>query len=490
MINQKIGLMQKRRLFSLTSVIVRLSIAWLIFLALSFVTAKERPPNIVLILADDLGYGDLGCFGQKVLKTPRLDTMAKEGIKLTQFYAGCTVCAPSRSVLLTGKHMGRTVVRGNSTKPIVIKPGQHTLASVLKKANYATACVGKWGVGTPDNFTNPNDVGFDHFYGYINMWHAHNFYPEFLIRNGKVVKLQNEVAPKWKRWQDPKLPQAGRGVAVKKVQYAPDLFTKDALRFIKENKEKPFFLYFAMNVPHTNNEAGNQGMEVPDIGEFAKEEWPEPEKGFAAMIQNIDRDVGQILNLITELDLAKDTLVLFTSDNGPHQEGGHQADFFNSNGQYRGIKRDLTEGGIRVPTIAWWPGTIKAGTTNDHQWYFGDFMATFAELAKIKAPEDIDSDSFLSTLEGNPSEKQWVRKSQLYWEFLERGSAQAVRFGKWKAIRKPMFTGPIQLYDLSSDPEEKKDYAKRRPDLVRHAQNLLDQSHEPDPNWKTPGRSK
>ena len=482
--------MQKRTHFSPTSIILRLGIAWSIFLAFSFVTAKERPPNIILILADDLGYGDLSCFGQKTLKTPRLDKMASEGMKLTQFYAGCTVCAPSRSVLLTGRHMGRTAVRGNSTQPIVIKSGQHTLASVLKKAGYATACVGKWGVGTPDNFTNPNDVGFDHFFGYVNMWHAHNFYPEFLIRNGKVEKLQNEVAPKWKRWQDPKLPQAGRGVAVKKVQYAPDLFAKDALRFIREKQEQPFFLYFAMNVPHANNEAGNQGMEVPDIGEFAKEEWPEPEKGFAAMIKNIDRDVGQILDLITELDLAKDTLVLFTSDNGPHQEGGHKADFFNSNGQYRGIKRDLTEGGIRVPAIAWWPGTIKAGTTNDHQWYFGDFMATFAELAKTKAPEDIDSDSFLSTLQGNPPEKQWSRKSQLYWEFLERGSAQAVRFGKWKAIRKPMFTGPIQLYDLSSDPEEKKDQAKSQTDLVRHASNLLDQSHDPDPNWKTPGRLK
>jgi len=490
MIDQKINPMQKRTCFSPTSVILRLGIAWSIFLAFSFVTAKERPPNIILILADDLGYGDLSCFGQKTLKTPRLDKMASEGMRLTQFYAGCTVCAPSRSVLLTGRHMGRTAVRGNSTHPIVIKPGQHTLASVLKKAGYATACVGKWGVGTPDNFTNPNDVGFDHFFGYVNMWHAHNFYPEFLIRNGKVEKLQNEVAPKWKRWQDPKLPQAGRGVAVKKVQYAPDLFAKDALRFIREKQEQPFFLYFAMNVPHANNEAGNQGMEVPDIGEFAKEEWPEPEKGFAAMIKNIDRDVGQILDLITELNLAKDTLVLFTSDNGPHQEGGHKADFFNSNGQYRGIKRDLTEGGIRVPAIAWWPGTIKTGTANDHQWYFGDFMATFAELAKTKTPEDIDSDSFLSTLKGNPPEKQWARKSQLYWEFLERGSAQAVRFGKWKAIRKPMFTGPIQLYDLSFDHEEKKDHAKRRPDLVKHAKNLLDQSHEPNPNWKTPPQSK
>ncbi|MDH3644779.1 MAG: sulfatase-like hydrolase/transferase, partial [Gammaproteobacteria bacterium] len=186
----------------------------------AMVQADLKQPNIILILADDLGYGDLGCFGQKVLKTPRLDEMAAQGMRLTQFYAGCTVCAPSRSVLLTGRHMGRTVVRGNSTSPIVIQPGQPTLASMLKKTGYATACIGKWGVGTPDNFTNPNDVGFDHFYGYVNMWHAHNFYPEFLVRNGNVVKLKNVVADKWKRYQDPKQVMSGRGVAVKKVEYA------------------------------------------------------------------------------------------------------------------------------------------------------------------------------------------------------------------------------------------------------------------------------
>ena len=478
--------MKKTKFFFSISAIFGLVLSLFLFAGLA--GAKERSPNVILILADDLGYGDLGCFGQNTLKTPRLDKMATEGMKFTQFYAGCTVCAPSRSVLLTGKHMGRTVVRGNSAQPIVIQPDQHTLASVLKKAGYATACVGKWGVGTPDNFTNPNDVGFDHFFGYVNMWHAHNFYPEFLIRNGKVQKLRNEVAPKWKRCQDPKLPQAGRGVAVKKVDYAPDLFAEDALRFIREKHEQPFFLYFAMNVPHANNEAGNRGMEVPDLGEFAKKDWPEPEKGFAAMIKNIDRDVGKVLDLVTELDMAKDTLVIFTSDNGPHQEGGHKADFFDSNGRYVGIKRDLAEGGIRVPTIAWWPGSVKAGTADDHPWYFGDCMATFAELAATKAPDDIDSDSFLPTLQGNPPENQWSRKSRLYWEFLERGSAQAVRFGKWKAIRQPMFTGPIRLYDLSFDHEEKKDHAKRRPDLVEHAAHLLDQCHEPDPNWKTPGR--
>ena len=443
----------------------------------------ERP-NIVLILADDLGYGDLSCFGQQTLKTPRLDAMAKEGLRFTQFYAGSTVCAPSRSVLLTGKHTGHTVVRGNSTSPIVIEPGTPTLASVLKKAGYQTACIGKWGVGTPDNLTNPNDVGFDHFFGYINMWHAHNFYPEFLIRNGKVEQLDNAVAEKWKEYQDPSLPNAGRGVAVKKVQYAPDLFIEDALSFIRKNQKQPFFLYFAMNVPHANNEAGKEGMEVPDLGEFAEKDWPAPEKGFAAMIRNIDRDTGRILDLLKELGIETKTLVIFTSDNGPHAEGGHDADFFDSNGKLRGKKRDLTEGGIRVPTIAWWPDTVPANSEDDAHWYFGDMLATFAELADAETPAGLDSDSFAGPLSGQPREKRWSRKHEMYWEFYERGSAQAVRFGKWKAIRKPMFSGEIELYDMSNDASEKSDYSKRRPDLTRHAANLFDKHHTPDDNWQ------
>ena len=421
---------------------IRSQLILLLLITISAIEAKT--PNLVLILADDLGYGDLSCFGQKTLKTPQLDKMASEGIKFSQFYAGSTVCAPSRSVLMTGKHMGRTTVRGNSTKPIILKPGQETIATLLKGAGYRTACIGKWGLGTPNNFTNPNDVGFDHFYGYVNMWHAHNFYPEFLIRNGKVEALENKIAPKWEKWQDPKLPQGGRGVAIKKAQYAPDLLVEDALRFIHDSHvaEKPFFLFFSMNVPHANNEAGNQGMEVPELYEFEDKDWPEPEKGFAAMLRNIDRDTGLILDLLQRLGIAEETLVIFTSDNGPHQEGGHRADFFNSNGPYRGIKRDLYEGGIRVPTIAWWPDTIKPGTTNKNQWYFGDLMATAAELAETTVPKDLDSDSFLQTLKGNPPEKEWTRESLLYWEFYERGSAQAVRFGKWKAIRSPMFTDP------------------------------------------------
>ena len=461
-------------------------LASLFFAVLTLPTWAGKQPNIILILADDLGYGDLSCFGQKKLKTPRLDTMASEGMRFTQFYAGCTVCAPSRSVLMTGRHMGRTVVRGNSAQPIIVRPGQTTLGSVLKGTGYKTACIGKWGVGTPDNFTNPNDVGFNHFFGYINMWHAHNFYPEFLIRNGKVVKLKNEVAQKWKSFQDPANPMSGRGVAVKRLEYASDLFIEDSLVFIRQNHEHPFFLYFAMNVPHANNEAGNKGMEVPDLGEFAKKNWPEPEKGFGAMIRNIDRDTGRILDLLKELKIAENTLVLFTSDNGPHQEGGHKADYFDSNGPYRGIKRDLTEGGIRVPTIAWWPGTIQAGGTDGAPWYFGDLMATASELAGAKAPAGIDSESFVDVLHG----KKKVRKSPLYWEFYERGSAQAVRFGKWKAIRQPMFTGEVQLYDLSNDPAEARDQAKKKPQLVKQAVSLMEKMHEPDPNWKVRGRRK
>lgn len=450
----------------------------------------SRPPGLILILADDLGYGDLGCYGQEVLKTPRLDRMAAEGMRFTQFYAGSTVCAPSRSVLLTGRHGGRTVVRGNSTAPIVIPEDETTVASMLRDAGYRTACIGKWGVGTPDRHSHPNEVGFEHFFGYVDMWHAHNFYPEFLIRNGEVVRLENEVAEKWKSEQDPNSPRGGRGVAVKRRQYAPDLIIEDSLRFIREHREEPFFLFLSLNVPHANNEAGSQGMEVPDLGEFADRDWPEPEKGFAAMIRNIDRDTGRILDLLVELGIEKQTLVLFASDNGPHQEGGHRADFFESSGPFRGIKRDLYEGGIRVPALAWWPGTIQPGSTNDHAWYLGDLMATAAELAGIEAPGERDSDSLVPTLRGKPPAKPWARRSQLYWEFYERGSAQAVRFGKWKAIRRPMFTGPIELYDLSWDLDEDHDYAKRRPRLVEHAKRLLEKAHRPDPNWKVAAPSK
>ncbi len=446
----------------------------------------DRPPNIVLILADDLGYGDVGCFGQQVLSTPRIDELASQGMRWTQFYAGCTVCAPSRSVLLTGQHTGHTPVRGNSTAPIVIRPGQPTVASLLRSAGYATACIGKWGVGTPDDLTNPNDVGFDHFFGYVNMWHAHNFYPEFLIRNGRVIRLPNKVADQWREFQSPSHPQGGKGVAERRIAYAPDLFIEEALSFIRTHSHRPFFLYLAMNVPHANNEAGKRGMEVPDWGEFATRDWPDPEKGFAAMVRNIDRDCGRIIDLLRELEIDQHTLVFFTSDNGPHQEGGHIATFFDSNGPFTGYKRDLTEGGIRVPSIAWWPGTVPPGAEATGIWYFGDFLRTFAELAGIQIPPGtaLDSESFADVLRGRQLDRS--RTAPLYWEFLERGSAQAVRFGPWKAIRRPMFDGPVRLFNLVEDPSERTDLAGRFPEVVRRAAALMDAAHRDDPNWRIP----
>jgi arylsulfatase A-like enzyme len=446
--------------------------------------AEGRKPNLIVILADDLGYGDLGCFGQKKLKTPRLDAMAKEGMRFTQFYAGSAVCAPSRAAMLIGKHTGRSPIRGNSSAALYLNAGQPTVASLLKAAGYKTACIGKWGVGTPDNLTNPNDLGFDHFFGYVNMWHAHNPYPEFLIRNGKVESLRNEVGAAWKKWQDPKLLQGGKGVAVKRVDYAPDLLVDDALRFIREQRKEPFFLLLSLVTPHANNEAGAEGMEVPDLGEFANADWLAPEKAFAAMLRNLDRDTGRILDLLKELKIDRDTLVLFTSDNGPHQEGGHDADFFDSNGPLRGIKRDGLEGGIRVPMIAWRPGFVVSGGENRQQWWIGDLMATAAELSGVMPPTGLDSDSLVAALKGESGDDLWRRRSPLYWECYERGGWQVVRFGKWKAIRRPIFTGEIELYDMSNDIGEKTNYAKRRPDLTNHARNLLNKHHQPDPNWK------
>ena len=445
---------------------------------------KPAKPNIIVILAEDLGYGDLGCFGQKTLKTPRLDAMTKEGMRLSQFYAGNSLSAPSRCTLLTGKHTGRAVVRGDTALPSMIPPDQAAVASLLKGAGYATACIGKWGVGTPDKLTNPNDVGFEHFFGCVNAWHARNPYPEFLIRNGKVVPLKNEVGAEWKKWQDPKLPQGGQAVAVKKAEYAPDLLVDDAIRFIRENEKKSFFLLLALNAPQAKGE--NEGIDVPELGEFAANDWPRPEKAFAAMVRNIDRDTGRILDLLKELKLDQNTLVIFTSANGPNPESGHRPEFFQSTGKYRGVKGDPHEGGIRVPTIAWWPGTVSPGSEDTLQWYAGDLMATAAELSGATLPAGCDSDSLLPALRGQSGDDKWRRKSPLYWESYQGGTWQVVRFGKWKAIRSPIFSGEILLFDMSNDHAEKHNYAIRRPDLARHANYLLIKNHQPDPNWKKP----
>ncbi len=433
---------------------------------------SAAPPNIVLILADDLGYGDLSCFGQSRLNTPNLDRMASEGMRFTQHYSGSTVCAPSRCALLTGLHTGHCRIRGNAMGSI-LTDADVTMAQLLNSAGYATGCVGKWGVGAPPPLNDPQLRGFDHFFGYISMWHAHNFYPKFIIRNGERVPLRNEV-PEHEKWTD------GRGVATKRVDYVPDLVAQEALRFIEENQARPFFLYLAMNVPHANNEAGKKGMEVPDWGEFADEAWPEPEKGFAAMIRNIDSDVGRVLEKLKSLGLDDNTLVIFTSDNGPHQEGGHLADHFDSNGPLRGIKRDVYDGGIRVPMIARWPGMVAAGTTSDHISAFWDMLPTFCELAGTEVPARTDGISIVPTLRGQPEQQK--KHAYLYWEFHEKGGRTAVRLGDYKGVRMNVLknpNAPIELYRVTEDLEEQRDIATDHSEIVAKIERIMKEAHTP-----------
>ena len=416
-------------------------------------STKGSVPNIVLILADDLGYGDLSCFGQSTLKTPNLDRMAAEGMRFTQHYAGSTVCAPSRCSLLTGLHTGHSRIRGNAMGSI-LTDADVTVAQLLKKAGYATGCVGKWGVGAPPPLNDPKLRGFDYFYGYISMWHG----PPTSTRSSSSAMAnrspcETEV-PENEKWTD------GRGVATKRVDYVPHLVTGEALRFIEQNKDRPFFLYFAMNVPHANNEAGKKGMEVPDWGKFASKNWPDPEKGFASMIRNIDGDVGRVLEKLKSLGLEDNTLVIFTSDNGPHQEGGHMADHFDSNGPLRGIKRDVYDGGVRVPMIARWPGNVPAGKTSEHISAFWDMLPTFCELAGVESPKNTDGISIVPTLFGH--EDQQKKHEYLYWEFYEKGGRIAVRLGQYKGVRMNVTknpNAPIELYKVTDDLEEQQDIA-------------------------------
>jgi arylsulfatase A-like enzyme len=458
----------------------------LLGLAASPTSAQQpaRPPNIVLILADDLGYGDLGCYGQRRIKTPHLDQMARDGMRLTDFYAGCTVCAPSRCVLMTGYHMGRCWVRGNAGQQNreiqCLRDRDVTLAEVLKQAGYKTALCGKWGLGEEGTAGVPTKQGFDYFYGYLNQHHAHNYYPAYLFRGEERVPLKNVV---------PGDGDFGVGVASKKVQYSADLVTAEALTWIEQNKERPFFLYYAVTLPHANNEAGKSGMEVPELDEYAATDWPPAQKAHAAMISRLDADVGRLLAKLKELGLDERTLVLFSSDNGPHAEGGNDPQFNDSNGPLTGIKRDLTEGGIRVPLIARWPGKIAPGTTSDQVGSFADLLPTLAELAggSTFVPQDIDGLSLAPKLLGQ-SAKQ-TQHDYLYWAFYERGGAQAVRKGNWKAIEQPLGS-PIRLYDLSSDIGEEDDVASSHADVVAELKAAMQRAYVPSENWKFPAATR
>ncbi len=457
------------------------SVCFLFPLLIAIGTLEARRPNVIYMLVDDLGYGDLACYGQKTLSTPNLDRMASEGMRFTRHYTGSTVCAPSRCGLMTGLHTGHCRVRGNG--PGVLLPSDVTVAAKMKEAGYKTGCFGKWGIGNPPPLDDPAIHGFDEFYGYVNMYHAHNFYPEFMVKNGEKVPTRNVSYPDWKKQEAENPAREGFGVAKVKKDYAPTLISNEMIRFIENTHEEPFFVYYALNIPHTNNEAGRDervgkdGMEVPSHGQFSDKDWPSPEKGFARMIEIIDGEVGKILLKLKQLGIDEDTILLFASDNGPHQEGGHKADFFDSNGPLRGIKRDLTEGGIRTPFIVRWPGTVKAGSESSHISGFQDLMPTLCDLVGVESP-GTDGISFLPTLRGKGMQK---KHSHLYWEFGERGPAQAVVQGKWKAIySKPRRAKEYQmeLYNIETDIAEETNLVDKHPEVWQSLRRLMDVSHE------------
>ncbi len=443
-----------------------------------FVRAQPpTAPNIIFIMADDLGYADLGCYGQKIIQTPRLDQMAAQGMRFTQFYAGCCVCAPSRSVLMTGQHTGHTWVRGNAGGDTLIQSLRDedvTVAEMLKESGYATGLIGKWGLGEVDQPGFPLRQGFDYFYGYLSQVHAHNYYPEFLYRNDQEVKLRNQV-----RLPEGKSAGFLGGSATKRVDYSHDLFAEEALEFVRRNAEQPFFLYLALTIPHANNEATRMvgdGAEVPTYGIYANQDWPNPDKGQAAMITRMDADVGRLFDLLRSLQIDENTIVFFTSDNGPHDESNHNLERFDPNGPLTGIKRSLTEGGVRVPFLVRWPGHIAPGETSDHVCYAADIMPTLQQLSQSKLSLPVDGISILPTLLGTGKQAE---HPYLYWEFYEQGSRQSVRFGDWVAIREPMLSGPVQLFNVVNDVSESMDMADSLPDLVEKAMAFMDEAHVP-----------
>jgi arylsulfatase A-like enzyme len=432
--------------------------------------AAERP-NIIFILADDLGYGDLGCYGQKIIQTPNLDQLAKNGLRFTSFYAGSPVCAPSRCTLLTGLHTGHAFVRNNKElQPegqVPLPPGTMTLGHLLKDAGYRTACIGKWGLGGPGSTGEPGKMGFDHFFGYLCQRIAHRYYPEYLWRNTEKVPL----------------PENNDG---KKGTYAHDLLTKEALDYIERAKpDQPFFLYLAYTIPHFDLDVPEDSMS-PYAGKWAEPNLPmgaylpqpRPRAAYAGMISRMDRDIGRLLALLKQRGLDDNTLVIFTSDNGPTLLKGLDVKFFNCAAGLRGLKEDVYEGGIRVPFIARWPGHIKPDTTTDLPAAFWDILPTLADLTGAKSPAQTDGLSILPTLLGRPAGQK--PHDFFYWEYSSKTGAQAVRLGDFKAVRldvKKNPNAPIALYDLKTDLAETTDIAPNHPDVIKHIAEIMKSQH-------------
>lgn len=420
---------------------------------------RAQAPNVILIMADDLGHGDLGSYGQERIQTPSLDRLAAEGRQFSQFYAGAPVCGPSRATLMTGLHTGHVSVRGNPRQAVgwdiangdpPLPDDTVTFAKLFKQADYDTAIIGKWGFGTPGMDGDPKAMGFDYFFGYDNHRDAHHYYPDHLWRDETKVPLDGET-------------------------YSHDLFTEDALKYVREHQDDPFMLFLSYTIPHSR-------IEVPDLGPYENEDWPDVEKRFAAMITRMDRDIGRLMDLLSELELDENTLVIFTSDNGAYFGSGHRVLFFDSNGELQGSKRAVYDGGIRVPLLARWPGKIEAGSKSDHIAAFWDFVPTCAELLNEDPPQDIDGISMLPALLGDSDRQE--EHDFLYWEFGEQGGKQAVRMGKWKGVRLNVSTEenpPLELYDLEADVSESNDIADDHPEIVEEIERIMAREHEPAP---------
>lgn len=437
--------------------------AFLAGVAATSLQAAPTRPNIVVILADDLGLGDLGCYGQKQIRTPNLDRMAANGMRFTEAYAGSTVCAPSRCCLMTGLHNGHGRVRDNIPYGVFLQPDDFTMGELMKQAGYRTCALGKWSLGEPGTWGHPNMQGFDEFFGYLDQDHAHNYYPEFLWHN------EREILQKGNR-------------ANKRSSYAAHTIFEHAKTFIDDNAQRPFFLYYAPTLPHWSDYPSESDLsqDIPTDEPYSSRDWPQVEKNYAAMVTLIDDQVGQLLDQLKRLGIDQQTLVLFTSDNGPSAERLHQPAYFNSADGRKGTKRALYEGGIRVPLLAQWKGTIAPGTVSEELCAFWDFMPTAAELAGLPIPTHTDGISLLPTFLG----KARKQHEYLYWDYghgRERFS-QALRKGKWKAVRNGS-ANPVELYDLSADRAETTDVASQHPQIVAEMTTLIDKAYVPSPNY-------
>jgi arylsulfatase A len=459
----------------------KISLLILIAIVALSVNAQKKT-NVIFILADDMGYGDLGSYGQTKIETPNIDKLASGGIRFTQFYAGTSVCAPSRASLMTGLHTGHTPIRGNyEIEPegqLPLPDSAFIMPEMFKAAGYKTGVFGKWGMGYPGSEGDPVKQGVDHFYGYNCQRQSHDFFPDHLWNNTQKVELNN--------------------THTNQVQYAPALIQEQAIHFMDENKSKPFFMYLAYTLPHAALQlpAGDKTFEYykkkfNEQPKAVKSTWvgdgyqPQayPHAAYAAMVTKLDNYVGEVVAKLKVLGLEKNTLIVFASDNGPHAEGGNEPAFFNSSGGFSGIKRKLTEGGIREPVIINWAGKVKAGQTSDYIGAFWDFLPTFADLAGTKLPQKTDGVSFLPLLLNTGKQQT---HDFLYWEFHEDGGRQAVRMGNWKAIREKVFNdanGQLKLYNLESDPQEKTDLSAANPAIVEKMNGIMVREHVENKNF-------